>query len=105
MIPILTAVRHWSCPNCTFTDITRETSPHTRMHPCAGLRGGLTAPMVPAGTKCKVVAVERGDYVRGQLVQTDPSGRPVMAVRITRDDGEDCAILAPLAVAEGHAHE
>jgi hypothetical protein len=58
----------------------------------------LTAPMVPAGTRCKVEAVERGDYVGRELVQTDGEGRPWMAVVTTRDDGQDCAVLAPTAL-------
>lgn len=97
-VPLLTAEHRWTCPNCTFTDVTREARPHTRMHSCRGLRG-LTAPMVPAGTRAKVTAVERGDYVAGDLVQTDGEGRPVMAVLTTRDDGQDCAVLAPAATA------
>jgi len=55
--------------------------------------------MVPAGTHCKVVAVEREDYVGRELVQTDGNGRPVMAVQTIRDDGMDCAVLAPCATA------
>lgn len=88
--------RHWTCPNCDFTDVTREHQPHSRMHSCRGLRG-LTAPMVPAGTRCKVEAVERGDYVRDELVQVDGEGRPVMSVVTTRGDGQDCAVFAPIA--------
>lgn len=86
----------WECPNCVFTDVTVETLPHTRMHTCRGLKG-LTAPMVPAGTRCKVEAQERGDYVGKELVQCDGEGRPVMSVVTTRDDGTDCAVLAPAA--------
>ena len=88
--------QHWECPNCDLTDVTHESQPHTRFHACRGLLG-LTAPMVPAGTRCKVEAVERGDYVGRELVQYDGEGRPVMAVVTTRDDGTDCAVLAPCA--------
>lgn len=88
----------WSCPNCTATDVTHEAQPHTRFHACRGLRG-LTAPMVQAGTRCKVEAVERGDYVGRELVQVDGNGRPVMAIETTRDDGNDLAVLAPCATA------
>jgi len=55
------------------------------------------APLVPEGTACKVEAVERGDYVGKELVQTDGRGRPVMAVVTTRDDGQDCTVFAPTA--------
>ncbi len=96
MIPLLNAEHHWVCPNCTATSVTREAQPHSRFHACRGLQG-LTAPMVPAGVRCKVSAVEREDYVGREIVQTDGNGRPVMAVVTTRDDGQDCAVLAPLA--------
>jgi hypothetical protein len=54
---------------------------------------------VAVGTKAKVEAVERGDYIGRELVQSDGNGRPVMAVVTTRDDGQDCAVLAPTATA------
>jgi hypothetical protein len=55
--------------------------------------------MVPAGTRCKVEAVEREDYINGDLVQVDGRGRPVMSVITTRDDGQDCTVYAPTALA------
>lgn len=100
MIPVLERpLQVWVCPNCQTRDATRESRPHSRMHACAGLNG-LTAPMVPEGSSCKVEAVERGDWVGDELVQTDVDGRPFMAVVTTRDDGQDCAVLAPAARAE-----
>ena len=93
---VLQPEQRWECPNCTLTDVTHESQPHTRFHACRGLLG-LTAPMVPAGTRCKVEAVERQDYVGRELVQRDGEDRPVMAVVTTRDDGTDCAVLAPCA--------
>jgi hypothetical protein len=53
--------------------------------------------MVLAGTRCKVTAVEREDYVGSEDVRYDGEGRAVMAVRTTRDDGEDLAVFAPTA--------
>lgn len=97
-VALLQPEQQWMCPNCTLTDVTREARPHSRFHACAGLNG-LTAPMVPAGTRCKVEAVEREDYVGRELVQTDGNGRPVMAVRTIRDDGTDLAVFAPCATA------
>lgn len=94
--------QRWECPNCPATDVTHEAQPHTRFHACRGLRG-LTAPMVPAGTRCKVEAVEREDYINGDDVQVDGNGRPVMSVVTTRDDGQDCAVYAPTASARGDA--
>lgn len=88
--------QRWECPNCDLTQVTHQAQPHTRFHRCRGLRG-LTAPMVPAGTRCKVEAIERADHVGRELVQYDGEGLPVMAVVTTRDDGQDCAVLAPCA--------
>jgi hypothetical protein len=96
MTVLLQQEQHWSCPNCTLTEVTHETNPHVRFHACRGLKG-LTAPMVPAGTACKVEAVERGDYVGDEIVTVDGDGRPVMAVVTTRDNGNDVAVFAPCA--------
>jgi hypothetical protein len=94
------AVEHrWECPNCDLRQVTHEQQAHTRFHACRGLRG-LTAPMVPAGTRCKVETVERGDYVGKEMVQTDGEDRPVMAVVTTRDDGNDVAVFAPCATGQ-----
>jgi len=103
MIVRLTAEQRWECPNCTHTDVTHEPKPHTRFHTCRGLKG-LSAPMVPAGTDCKVEAVEREDYIKRELVQADGEDRPIMAIVTTRADGSnDCAVLAPCASAGGNS--
>jgi hypothetical protein len=96
MAVAMLADHYWACPNCSVTDVTHEAQPHTRFHTCRGLRG-LTAPLVPAGISCKVVALEREDWEGKELVQRDGEGRPIMAVQTVRDDGEDCAVLAPCA--------
>jgi hypothetical protein len=90
--------QRWECPNCTLTDVTNDPRPHSRMHACRGLKG-LTAPMVAAGTNCKVEAVEREDYVGKDQAQYDGDGKAIMAVVTTRDEGNDCAVLAPTATA------
>ena len=101
MTPLIRAVNRWYCPNCQREDITHEPRPHSRFHICPKLRG-LTAPMVPAGTKAKVELREREDYVGGDLVQLDPERqRPVMSVVTTRDNGQDVAVFAPTATAKG----
>jgi hypothetical protein len=96
-VPVLAVEHRWVCPNCDFTDRTVTVEPHSRFHACRGLRG-LSAPMVPAGTACKVEARDREDYVGRELVQKDGEGRPVMSIVTTRDEGMDCAVLAPTAV-------
>lgn len=93
---LIDVYQEWACPNCGLTDRTREARPHTRFHTCPAL-ANLTAPMLPAGTRAKVVAVEREDYVGGERVQVDGNGRPIMAVRTTRDHGEDAIVFAPTA--------
>jgi len=92
--------QRWECPNCDLKDITHEVSPHTRFHSCRGL-AGITAPMVPEGTKCKVETNEREDYIGGQDVQLDGNDRPIMNVITTREDGQDCAVLAPCVQVNG----
>jgi hypothetical protein len=92
---VLTTVTRWSCPNCDVTDVTRGVVPN-RFHTCPGLHM-LTAPLVRAGTRCKVEAEERQDYLAGEIQAAGDDGRPYMAVRTTRDDGEDLAVNAGLA--------
>jgi hypothetical protein len=97
----ITPVHRWYCPNCHKEDVTHEARPHSRFHICPKLRG-LTAPMLPAGTKAKVTAHEREDYVGTDKVQLDPERkRPVMSVVTTRDTGQDVAVFAPTATAKG----
>jgi hypothetical protein len=93
-VALISREQRWFCPNCANVEVTHEPRPHTRFHVCPGLRG-LTAPMLPAGTKAHVYAVEREDYIGKEKVQTDVNGRPVMAVRTVRDEGEDAIVFAP----------
>jgi len=104
-VPVLRPEQRWECPACDFTDVTHLPAGQvvSRMHDCRGLKG-LTAPMVPAGTKCKVETHEREDYIAGELVQTDGDGRPVMSLVTTRDDGQDCVVFAPTAGAVAETH-
>ena len=96
---LLAGERHWECPACEHTHVTVEHEPHSVMHPCAGL-AGMTTPMVPAGTKCKVEAFEREDFIAGEEVQYNAEGRPIMSVVTTRETGEDCTVYAPCATAK-----
>jgi hypothetical protein len=100
-MPVLLAPeQRWTCPNCDATAVTHlpGDAVASHFHSCRGLRG-LTAPMIPAGTRCKVQALEREDYIAGEHITYDGEGRPVMAVETTRDDGTDRAVFAPCAVA------
>jgi hypothetical protein len=98
---ILSAIRHWECPNCSLTDTSTKPVPN-RYHPCAGLNG-VMAPMVPAGTKAKVTVKDREDYIGKEKVRMH-NGRPVMSVVTERPDGSnDVMVFAPSATGEGKA--
>lgn len=49
----------------------------------------LSAPLVRAGTDCKIAAEERQDYLDGDLQATGDDGKAYMAVRTTYADGHD----------------
>lgn len=99
MTALIRPTQHWVCPNCKLRSVTHEAQPHTRFHTCAGLNG-LTAPMVQAGQRVQVRAMEWQDYVGNEKVQTDDLGRPYSAVITERGDGSnDTAVLAPAATA------
>lgn len=96
---LLKVTTFWFCPNCKFEDVTSEVRPHTRFHNCVAL-AGISAPMFPKGTKVKVTAVEREDYIGpDQLVRRDANGRPIMSVITEREDGTDVMVFAPTALA------
>lgn len=95
MTVLLDAWQDWECPACGTTERTRPLPPNgSRFHPCPGLHG-LTAPLVRAGTDCKVTAVERGDYLAGEEQRTGDDGRPYMAVRTDYPDGSNDLAVFP----------
>lgn len=94
----LHAETRWECPNCDAAHVTAIAEPHAPFHNCPGL-SGLLAPYVRAGTKAKVEAVTRGDYVAGEQGLRYADGRPVMSVVTTRDDGQDCTVFPGIATA------
>ena len=94
MSVLLAVEHHWECPNCDVQAVTHDEA--LPLHACAKFNG-LTAPLVPAGTRCKVEAKEREDYLGSDTAQTDDEGHVYMSVVTTRDDGQDCVVLAPTA--------
>lgn len=72
------------------------------MHPCrgSGALAGMMVPLVVTGTRCKIEAIERLDFIGNEHVQMNAAGRPIMAALTTRDDGQDCTVYAPCAAAE-----
>jgi hypothetical protein len=101
---LLDTWQDWFCPNCHAEERTRPLPPNaSRMHSCPKLHM-LTAPLVRAGTDCKVTAVERGDYLRGAQQRAGDDGRPYMAVVTERADGSnDAAVFAECATLGGRA--
>lgn len=100
MTVILSGETCWECPNCDTQDVCSVKPGQSRMHDCPGLKG-LTAPMVPAGTKCKVETTAWEDYVKYDFaVRKGDDGKPVSAVNITRDDGNDVVVFPAAAVAK-----
>ena len=99
MTYLLNGRQAWECPNCPAEHVTALAEPHAPFHNCPGL-SGLLAPYVRAGTRAKVEAVERGDYVAGEKGLRYAGGRPVMSVVTTRDDGQDCTVFPGSATAE-----
>ena len=96
-VPLLDAYQDWYCPNCGAADQSRPLPPNaTRFHRCGKLHG-LTAPMIRAGVRCKVEALDREDYQGREWTHPADDGRVYMSVVTTRDDGTDCAVLAPTA--------
>ena len=91
-------VTRWWCPACRATDVTRVTGFHTRFHTCPKL-GFMSVPMVQEGNKAKVERNLREDYIGKERVQLDAENKPVMNVTITRDEGTDVAVYAPMAQA------
>lgn len=98
--PVLLRVpfEDWYCPNkCGVAERQPALPPDSsRYHPCPKLHG-LNAPLVRVGVKAKVEAEERQDVLGRQIQAMGDDGKPYMAVRTTRDDGEDLLVNA------GHA--
>jgi hypothetical protein len=89
-------ITRWECPNCLVTDVTRGLVPN-RYHTCAGLHM-LTAPLVRAGTDCKLTASVREDYLGAEVQRTGDDGRPYMNVVTEHADGHtDLAVFSPVA--------
>lgn len=98
-VPLLTGGwTDWYCPACGLEDRTRPFPPNAaHFHTCPRLHY-ITAPMVRAGYDARLVAVERQDYLAGEIQAAGDDGRPYMAVRTEYADGRnDTAVHAPLA--------
>lgn len=88
-------IQQWYCPNCDMTDATPAEVPN-RWHTCRGLHS-LTAPLIRVGERVEVVAEEREDYLGKEVQRHGDDGKPYMAVRTKRNEGEDLAVNAGLA--------
>jgi hypothetical protein len=98
-VPLLQGWQDWECPACHYTERVSPPLPaHAqRWHPCRALHM-LKTPLVPAGTDCKIEAIERQDYLGAEIQRTGDDGKPYAAIRTERADGSnDLAVYAPLA--------
>jgi hypothetical protein len=92
--PVLLRVAYqdWDCPNCGATDRTLAMPPNSsQYHNCPRLHM-LSAPLVRRGVKAKVVAEEREDFLGRETQATGDDGKAYMAIRVTRDEGEDLTV-------------
>lgn len=99
-VPLLTPpFEDWWCPNCGISERIAGLPPNAaRYHTCPRLHM-LTAPLLRGTVYGKVEAEERADYLAGEVQETGDDGKPYMAVRTTRDDGDDLLVNAGLAQA------
>ncbi len=68
-----------------------------RLHNCRVLFG-LSVPLVPEGTQAEARAVERQDYVGAEVgLRYVEDGRPIMAVEVVRDEGNDAVVFPGVA--------
>jgi hypothetical protein len=82
----------WYCPNCGLEERVLKLPPNaSRFHTCPNLHM-LTAPLIRANVYAKVEAEERADYLNGETQETGDDGKPYMAIRTTRDDGDDLVV-------------
>lgn len=97
-VPLLRGFDDWSCPNCGLWErVPAGPVNVSRMHVCPKLHM-LCAPLVRAGTDCKVEAAVREDYLGGETQRRGDDGKPYMNVTTTRADGSnDVAVFAPPA--------
>ena len=95
---LLDAYQDWHCPNCGLADRTRPMPANaSRFHPCPKLHD-LTAPLIRDGVDCKVVAIQRGDYLNNSVQRTGDDGNPYMSVITEHADGSnDTAAFAECA--------
>ena len=102
-IPVIKGYVDWVCAaGCGATSRTEEVRPHSQLHPCPKM-GGLMTPMVTEGTKVKVELHEREDYLNGDEGQPMVGRKAIMAMKMTRDYGEDVRVFAPTARIRGEA--
>ena len=89
----------WYCPNCGLSERVKALAPgSSRFHTCPRLHM-LTAPLLRAGVRAKVEAEERADYLGREIQETGDDGKPYMAVRTTRGDGDDLLVNPGVAMA------
>lgn len=53
--------------------------------------------MTREGERVNVTVREREDYIGDEAVTRDDEGRPIMAINVERETGNDVAVFAPMA--------
>jgi hypothetical protein len=100
-VVLLESYEDLACPECGLAERIRVLPGNAaRMHNCPGLHG-LTAPLVPAGMNCRLVAIERSDYLNDEHQRTGDDGKPYQAVVTERADGSSDAHVFPAAARWG----
>lgn len=98
VVHLVPQYNNWECPNCDQTKQTFGNPLEIPMHTCPGLRM-LSAPFIEAGTRMKVTAQIRGDYLGTDEQVRDENGAPVMAIVREREEGTDVWVQAGFAKA------
>ena len=91
------------CPNCGLAERVSPPLPagQSRFHNCPKLHN-LSAPLVRVDKDdCKVIAIEREDYLNGEIQATGDNGTPYMSISTVYADGHNDLIAnAGLATGE-----
>ena len=104
MVHIFNAEKHWQCPSCSLTHVTKEYRPHVPMHSCRALKGILAPFVEVTGSElpknsARIRAVEREDYVGSEITTNNDEGTPISHVVTEYEDGSnDVHAFAGLAV-------
>lgn len=89
------------CPNCGLAERVSPplSATQQRYHNCPRLHD-LSTPLVPVTEDCKVVAIEREDYLNEEVQTTGDDGKPYMSISTVYADGHN-DLVANAGLAQG----